>query len=366
MVHLVEVGLPDVVDRIQQDLPFDVADVLADPFFQVRVGLDGQLRDLLHDRLPGGAHRDGVGQVVFHREVTSKVRLVDRPGGVFGQQVHLEHLGDLDVHGVFDAGEDLVADIFAVQDAAAQLVHHLALGIHHVVVFQQVLADLEVLGFHPLLGSGDGTVQKGMGDDLALLGSQAVHHRADVLTPEDPHEIVVQGKEESARARIALAPGTAAELVVHAAAFVSFGAHDVQSTQRSHGDLLLLPKVPRCGVGGIILFDADLVDGLEPFQRGAFQLGEGLFHQGLFRPERHDGLVLLGRVHGKSAGDETRLHPMGKQTFPCGVAQHDVRSATGHVGCDGHLAQAAGVKHDQRLPGMLLGVEDIVGDAVAG
>ena len=45
------------------------------------------------------------------------------------------------------------------------------------------------------------------------------------------------------------------------------------------------------------------------------------------------------------------------------AAQHDVGSAPGHVGRHGDGALAPGHGHDGGLTGVLLGVEDLVGDA---
>ena len=51
-----------------------------------------------------------------------------------------------------------LGDIFALHDANALLEDHLALVIHHVVVFQEVLADVEVPRFNLLLGFFEGLV----------------------------------------------------------------------------------------------------------------------------------------------------------------------------------------------------------------
>ncbi len=45
------------------------------------------------------------------------------------------------------------------------------------------------------------------------------------------------------------------------------------------------------------------------------------------------------------------------------AAEEDVDAATGHVGGDGDAAEAPGLGDDLGLAGVLLGVEDLVGDA---
>jgi hypothetical protein len=42
------------------------------------------------------------------------------------------------------------------------------------------------------------------------------------------------------------------------------------------------------------------------------------------------------------------------------AAQHDVGTATGHVGRDGDHLRAAGLRHDVGFAGMLLGIEHLV------
>ena len=52
---------------------------------------------------------------------------------------------------------------------------------------------------------------------------------------------------------------------------------------------------------------------------------------------------------------------------PLGVAaEHDVDAAPGHVGGHGDRAEPPGLGDDARLPGVLLGVEHLVGDAPLG
>ena len=60
------------------------------------------------------------------------------------------------------------------------------------------------------------------------------------MRPGDPvgrealHERVLEGQVEARRARVALAAGAAAELVVDAPRVVPLGADDVEATRRDH------------------------------------------------------------------------------------------------------------------------------------
>ncbi len=126
---------------------------------------------------------------------------------------HLEHLG-LQV----GAGERCVA----------QAVDDLALLVHHVVVLEQVLADVEVVRLDPLLRAADRAGHQRVLDDLALLDAQRSMMAGDALGAEEAHEVVLERQEEARRAGIALAAGAAAQLAVDAARLVALGAEDVQ------------------------------------------------------------------------------------------------------------------------------------------
>ena len=58
---------------------------------------------------------------------------------------------------------------------------------------------------------------------------------------EDAHQVVFERQVEAARARVALAAGTAAQLVVDAARLVALGADDVQAAGGDHLLVALLP-----------------------------------------------------------------------------------------------------------------------------
>ena len=105
----------------------------------------------------------------------------------------------------------------------------LALVVHHIVEFENVLAHVEVARFDLLLRLLERLVDPGMDDRLVLLEAEALQHRVHPLGAENPHQIVLQRQEELRPAGIALAAGAAAQLVVDAAALVSLGADDVEA-----------------------------------------------------------------------------------------------------------------------------------------
>ena len=79
-----------------------------------------------------------------------------------------------------------------VRDAErAQVVDHLALLVHHVVIVQQALARLEVLELDSLLRLFDRSRDERVGEDLALLRAHSVHQSRDPVRSEQAHQIIL-------------------------------------------------------------------------------------------------------------------------------------------------------------------------------
>ena len=114
----------------------------------------------------------------------------------------------------------------------AQAINGLALLVHHIVVFQQVLARFKVAAFDRLLRR-----RNAFGNHLgfnghALFHAQTLHQCLDLVAGEDAHQIVFERKEKARRSGIALTAGATAQLIVDAARLVTFSAENVQATQR--------------------------------------------------------------------------------------------------------------------------------------
>ena len=115
-----------------------------------------------------------------------------------------------------------------------RLVDRLPLLVHHVVVLEQVLADLEVAALDLLLGALDGARHHAVLDRLALLHAELAHQPLDAVGAEDAHQVVLERQVEARGAGVALAAGAAAELVVDAPRLVALGAQDVQAAGGEH------------------------------------------------------------------------------------------------------------------------------------
>jgi hypothetical protein len=126
------------------------------------------------------------------------------------------------------------------------VVDHLALVVGNVVVFEQLLADVEVAGLDLALRRFQRAGDQRMLDGLAFRHLQLVHDGAQALAGEDAQQRIVQRQIEARGTGIALATGTAAQLVVDAARFVTLGADDVQAASSQHGVVHFLPLGLHC------------------------------------------------------------------------------------------------------------------------
>ena len=132
-----------------------------------------------------------------------------------------------------NVGLDVAPGVGAGEDLVPLVVDDRPLGVHHVVVLDQVLAGVEVHAFDLLLRALDRARHPLVFDRLDL---ELVHQPADAVGrgAEHPHQVVLERDEEPARARVALASGPASELVVDAAGLVPLGADDVEAAGAGH------------------------------------------------------------------------------------------------------------------------------------
>ena len=149
-------------------------------------------------------------------------------------------------------------------------------------------------------------------DGLALFHAQLLHHAGHAIGGEDPHQGIFHREVEAGGTRVTLTTGTATQLVVDTAGFVTLGTYDVQTASGQH------------------LIVTDL-------------------------PGRLDGFnLLVGRVFQR-----------GDLGLPV-AAEHDVGTATGHVGGNGDCAGLTGLGDDFRFHGVELGVQHLVRDVFLG
>src|SRR5262249_42009970 len=120
----------------------------------------------------------------------------------------------------------------------AQAIDRLSLTIHHIVVFEQMFADREIVRFNRLLRRLYTLAHKPALYSHALLHTKREHQVLHTLATEDAHQIVFERKVEARRARISLAACTTTQLIIDAAGFVSLCADYVKAAQANHIDVL--------------------------------------------------------------------------------------------------------------------------------
>ena len=192
-----------------------------------------------------------LGRCEVHPAIVARIERGGQPGaGPFRERVDTvvaveEHV-DVAVDLAANHVDDQTATAHAFQDLLAVTVDAFALFVHHLVVFQQVLADLEVAFFHFLLGRFNPPRDEAAFDPFPFLHAQPLEDALHPGAGEDPHQVVFQGEEEPAAARVPLAAAATAQLQVDAPRVVPLRADHVQAAQlldefavRLHAFLLL-------------------------------------------------------------------------------------------------------------------------------
>ena len=92
-----------------------------------------------------------------------------------------------------NARAETVADIVAVDDFIAEAVEDLALLVHHVVIFEQALADAEVVLLDFFLRTFDGLCDQAVLNALAFIhGTHAAHNVGNAVRTKQAHEIILK------------------------------------------------------------------------------------------------------------------------------------------------------------------------------
>ena len=193
VVEIDQVLAPQMVERLQQDRLLDVIhDLGAEALGALGRRLVGGLEQAL-------AHVLVVDALLLDPLLDRQVEVelgADRLGeagrvpllgiGLFGDVAGNEVLDHLVAH----LG-DRLGQALAVHQLETLLEDHLALVVHDVVIFEQVLADVEVARLDLLLRPLERLVDPGMDDRLAVLEAELGQHRIHAVGPEDAHQVVL-------------------------------------------------------------------------------------------------------------------------------------------------------------------------------
>ena len=198
MVKLQQMVLPSLIEQLQQNRTFGDAHHLG-------AVIRGLLRHLAVYRLADALFDFLVGDALFLGPVADRQIQPEQPHAFLMQCIGIPLLGI----GIFgDAAPDGrldhflahfrqgLADIGDAHQVLALFVDHLALIVHHIVVAQQVLADVEVACLNLLLRLFQRLVDPGMDDRFAFFKTKALEDAVHAVGSEDPHEIVFEREEE--------------------------------------------------------------------------------------------------------------------------------------------------------------------------
>src|SRR5262245_14293385 len=201
-----EMLAPVVVERRQQHVAFDEVHAFGRVRFHLaavrRVRLRGRA---LEQRLVVEA---GIGgEPLGQRQLDAQLRLDHLLQPRYVPLLLDALLGDVRAEQVGDHALaqrlDLVRHVLRVEYGISELVDLAPLVVRDVVVFEQLLADVEVVRFDLALRALDRAGHEAVLDRLALGHPQALHDRVDALAGEDAQQRILERQEEARRARVA-------------------------------------------------------------------------------------------------------------------------------------------------------------------
>ena len=213
----------------------------------------------------------------------------------------------------FAQGSDLRLQVAGVHDVVALLVDYLALVVGHIVVFKQLLANVEVARLHLALRRFDAACHDAGFNSLTIGHFQPLHDGLDAVAGKNAHQRVIQPEVKARGAWVALAARTSTQLVVDTARLMPFGRNNAQTTQRSDLFVLLLPLGAQAG-------------NFSFFRRSI---------QRLVRFNRFNHFFEI-------------------------ATQHDVSATTCHVGGNRDHLRTSGLRDDVGLARVLLGIEHLM------
>ena len=133
---------------------------------------------------------------------------------------------------VFAAGVDGSLDNSRIhKDFVALGVDEVSLLIENVVIFKQVLSDIEVTLLDTLLCAFDYTADHRVLQRLAAVHSQSSYHGLQAVLCKETQQCVVEAHVEAGCSRVSLTACTSSELVVDTSRFVALGAQDVETAK---------------------------------------------------------------------------------------------------------------------------------------
>ena len=131
--------------------------------------------------------------------------------------------------------------IFVFQDFVTQSVDFFSLIVCHVIVFKQLLTNIEVAGFDLTLSSFNGAGNNTCFNGFTFRQTQLVHQSLHLFASEDSEQRIFHGQIEAGRTWVTLTAGTSAQLVVDTAGLVTLGTDNSQAAEFHNAVVVNLP-----------------------------------------------------------------------------------------------------------------------------
>mmetsp|Transcript_22686 Transcript_22686/g.37284 ORF Transcript_22686/g.37284 Transcript_22686/m.37284 type:complete len:344 (-) Transcript_22686:1815-2846(-) len=214
---------PFAVDGLQDQLLFDAAHIFQAKGFglfghQLIAGFDQAFADLfvVHAFFFAPFDHRHIKTHLFHHCGIEALGIPLIRIGIGGHVLINQIINHLIAH----VRGDLV-QVFGLHDFAALAKDDLALVIHYIIKFQELLADVKVATLDLGLCTLQRFVHPWVHNRLAFLKAKCFQHLVQTVRAKDAHQVVFERQVERCAAGIALTTRTTAQLVVDTAAFVT-------------------------------------------------------------------------------------------------------------------------------------------------
>ncbi len=193
ILHVAQVIHPLGVDHVQQDHALQLAQLLSpNRRFPVRIGGFGLLEHHSLDIITIE------GLQIVHRQAGicgHEIRQTFyKPGAIpfSGMELLAAYVFYHAAYRLIQHLPNALAHVLSAQHMTAHLIDHFALLVEHIIVFQNLLADVKVESFHLTLSILDAPCDLPVLDGLIIFPSQTLHDGRDPLGAEHTHQIVFQ------------------------------------------------------------------------------------------------------------------------------------------------------------------------------
>ena len=198
------------------------------------------------------------------------------------------------------------AHIADIQQFVTLGVNGATLIVSHVIIFQQLLTNVEVTAFNFTLGVGNRFSHPRVFNGFAWLHTQFTHHAGYSVGSKNTHQRIFHRQVETGRTSIPLTTRTTAQLVIDTTGFVTLGTDDMQATCCQYRIVTYLP------------------------------VGFNFFN------------LLCGRIFQR-----------GNFCLPA-TTEHNICTTTRHIGRDSHRSRITCLSNNRRFVGVEFGVQDVV------